>query len=452
MIPMLNPAHSNSSLVNTKINALNPAPLPSSSSSPFKTIHRLNENWNLCNKLKQSTHHHHHHQPTSTNSSTSFSSASTNSTSTIVNNAHQLSTIFDGSHLESSDDLKCVSPHVITDEKSLSSSVSSPKQYNNDIYNEEANEENMDYFYDENYELNTCDLIDDNDKDVLSLNVDFSNEGDQQSPNSHKSSSSSPENSLRLLEQGKTCSVFNMAMHSCEINPKKYSLELSELSSELLTSSATMSSSSSSTSSSSSITYYDDFYVSSKLKRDKQKKQKKHVRHSSTFSMSKNLTYVSSYDRNVVVSSSSLRKYSMYANEVNSPTPQHRDEVTQKKQQQQQSLPNRNFTNSSSSLSLLVDSPPPSSSSSSPSSSSSASSLSISFSHPKLDTFHVKRSNKPIRTQNRPTHANNVNNLNACENPCVAARVLIENNRLVNLSHNGDRGCVENNGTLFFIL
>ena len=300
--------------------------------NPFKTLHHINENWHLKQGAISKTH------KNSTNSSISFSSsASTNSTSTIVNN---LSNLFGQSKPPSLNKLNETSLH---------------KEFNNNYYSKSReqskqeeektdSEENAEYFYEENLPPHEYD-----DKDVISLNVDFSSDCIILDETKNLDDNLGG----KLNESPKPCSTYNEGMYRCEINPKKYTLELSELSSESFTSSESTlpgcecdANGELSSSSSSSISYYDDFYVSSKVKRDKNKLKSQPPR-SSTLSVGKNLTYVSSnFDKNLIKSNSTLKRYSLYANELD-------NFVNEKKRASQI---NESFSDSSSSLSLLVDS------------------------------------------------------------------------------------------------
>ncbi len=323
-----------------------------SNPAPYKVLHHINENWHLKNGTNK-TH------KTSTNSSISFSSsASTNSTSTVINNSQN---VFVQS-FDLNSKLTAAKPpceNLISSSNKLSENFSY-NEFNNNYYskcNKELmheeeenfektdNEENAEYFYDENYEPNEYD-----EKDVISLNVDFSSDCNLLD-NVDKVSNLSDNLDEKLDEAPKPCSIYNDGMYKCEINPKKYTLELSELSSESLTSSkSTLPGSDANekfSSSSSSISYYDDFYVSSKMKRDKNK-LKYQAPCSSRLNMSKNLTYVSSnFDKNLLKSNSTLKRYSLYANELD-------NNFTSEKKRSSQII--EHFSDSSSSLSLLVDS------------------------------------------------------------------------------------------------
>lgn len=344
MMPILNAELAKVNKIDNLNRGSNPA--------PFKTLHHINENWHLKNGTNNKTH------KTSTNSSISFSSsASTNSTSTVINN---LQNVFVQS-FDLNAQLKPPCENQISSSNKLNEKFSH-NEFNNNYYSkckEELmmheddeenfektdNEENAEYFYDENYEPNEYD-----EKDVISLNVDFSSDCILLD-NVDKASNLSYNLDEKLDEAPKPCSIYNDGMYKCEINPKKYTLELSELSSESLTSStSTLPGSDANekfSSSSSSISYYDDFYVSSKVKRDKNKLKSQAPR-SSTLSMSKNLTYVSSnFDKNLIKSNSTLKRYSLYANELD-------NNFNSEKKRSSQII--EHFSDSSSSLSLLVDS------------------------------------------------------------------------------------------------
>jgi hypothetical protein len=362
MIPILN-----SELA--KVNTTNKINQHHNRNQPlFKYSQHINENWHLKNAVllnnaspplaNNASPFCNAHKKTSTNSSLSFSSStSTNSTSTVVNN--NLSSIFNNS--------LNLSAHSkpITNYLALHQNESNEQPQQQESIGITDNEENAEYFFDENNVLNECD-----DKDVISFNVDFSSDCILLGDDGDEKKTSENLNTEKLVEPpppplSKSCSIYNEGLYRCEINPKKYTLELSELSSESFTSSSSKSTlpgcgsrkndGQKFSSSSSSISYYDDFYVSSKAKREKNKL--KAANRSSTLSMSKNLTYVSSnFDKNLIKSNSTLKRYSLYANEL--------DNFGYEKRRASQI--NEDFSSdSSSSPSLLVDSSSSSSSSSS---------------------------------------------------------------------------------------